>query len=203
MSVTSQIDITAERDFFGQGRKVVEEDAVPLERDDAAIAMMRDVRQLFDDRRFQVTIRHVPEDGIDVPLVRLGHFFEHGRRTGITAVDQERDPLRVEGFDDFIGEVVGLFGVKDNGDAVQALAALVQDDVVIAGQVGIADHVTIKAGSVIGAKSSVFPNKIVRSGMWSGIPVRPIKEYARQIANLKSIEKLKAEVKELKKLMRN
>ena len=78
-------------------------------------------------------------------------------------------------------------------------SSVIEDDVVIAGQVGIADHVTIRKGTTIGAKSAVFPGKIVGPGVWSGIPVQPINEYKRQNAQLKSLGRLKADVKELKK----
>ncbi len=88
------------------------------------------------------------------------------------------------------------------GQSGIAGSSVVEDDVVIAGQVGIADHVTIRAGAVIAAKSSVFPNKIIRKGIWAGIPVRPIKDYARQNADLKGLHDLKSDVKELKKLNR-
>ncbi|MEO7659140.1 MAG: UDP-3-O-(3-hydroxymyristoyl)glucosamine N-acyltransferase, partial [Pyrinomonadaceae bacterium] len=73
------------------------------------------------------------------------------------------------------------------GQSGIAGSSVVEDDVVIAGQVGIADHVTIRAGAVIAAKSAVFPNKIIRKGVWAGIPVRPIKDYARQNADLKGL----------------
>lgn len=77
-------------------------------------------------------------------------------------------------------------------------SSIVEDDVVIAGQVGIADHVYICAGAVIGAKSSVFPNKILGKGFWSGIPVQPVDAYRRQHAQLKGIGRLKDEVRALR-----
>lgn len=77
-------------------------------------------------------------------------------------------------------------------------SSVIGDDVVIAGQVGIADHVTIRKGTTIGAKSAVFPGKIIGPGVWSGIPVQPIDQYKRQNAHVKSLSRLKADVKELK-----
>lgn len=74
----------------------------------------------------------------------------------------------------------------------------IEDDCIIAGQVGFADHTTIKAGAIIGAKSAVFPGKIVRKGVWSGIPVQPLEDYKRQHAYLKSIPRLIKEIKKLK-----
>jgi len=76
---------------------------------------------------------------------------------------------------------------------------VIEDDVVIAGQVGISDHVTIRQGAIIGAKSAVFPNKVVRAGFWSGIPVQPNAEYRKQAVLLRNLEKLQAEVARLKK----
>lgn len=79
----------------------------------------------------------------------------------------------------------------------------IEDDCVIAGQVGIADHVTIKKGSVIGAKSAVFPGKIIRGGYWSGIPVMPMDEYKKLNAHVKSLPRLKEELKKLKDKFKN
>ncbi len=78
-------------------------------------------------------------------------------------------------------------------------STVIEDDVVIAGQVGIADHVTVRKGATIGAKSAVFPGKIVGPGVWVGTPVQPIADYKRQHSHLRSLERLKADVKELKK----
>ncbi|MGI8668216.1 MAG: UDP-3-O-(3-hydroxymyristoyl)glucosamine N-acyltransferase [Aridibacter sp.] len=75
----------------------------------------------------------------------------------------------------------------------------IEDDCIIAGQVGFADHTIIKKGAVIGAKSAVFPGKIVRKGVWCGIPVQPLDEYKKQNAHIKSIPRLKEEIKNLKK----
>ncbi len=75
----------------------------------------------------------------------------------------------------------------------------IEDDCIIAGQVGFADHTTIKKGAIIGAKSAVFPGKIVRSGAWCGIPVMPMDEYKKLNAHLRSLPRLKEEIKELKK----
>jgi len=79
----------------------------------------------------------------------------------------------------------------------------IEDDCIIAGQVGFADHTTIKKGAVIGAKSAVFPGKIVKKGVWSGIPVQPLDEYKRQHANLRSLSRLKEEIKKLKEKIKS
>ena len=78
----------------------------------------------------------------------------------------------------------------------------IEDDCIIAGQVGFADHTTIKKGAIIGAKSAVFPGKIVREGIWCGIPVQPIDDYKRQNANIKAVPRLRKEIKILKTLIK-
>lgn len=78
----------------------------------------------------------------------------------------------------------------------------IEDDCIIAGQVGFADHTTIKKGAVIGAKSAVFPGKIVRKGVWCGVPVQPLDEYKKQNAHIKSIPRLKEELKKIKEKLK-
>jgi UDP-3-O-[3-hydroxymyristoyl] glucosamine N-acyltransferase len=75
----------------------------------------------------------------------------------------------------------------------------IEDDCVIGGQVGFGDHVTVKSGAVIGSQAGVLPGKIVRPGVWWGTPIQPLDEYKRQNAMVKGLERLRAEVKELKK----
>jgi UDP-3-O-[3-hydroxymyristoyl] glucosamine N-acyltransferase len=79
----------------------------------------------------------------------------------------------------------------------------IEDDCVIAGQVGFADHTRIEKGSVIGAKSAVFPGKIVRTGVWSGIPVMPLDEYKKLNAYFRSLPRLAEELKVLKEKYKN
>jgi UDP-3-O-[3-hydroxymyristoyl] glucosamine N-acyltransferase len=43
----------------------------------------------------------------------------------------------------------------------------------------------------------------VRKGVWSGIPVQPLDEYKKQNAHIKSIPRLKEEIKKLKKKVKN
>ena len=66
-------------------------------------------------------------------------------------------------------------------------SSVLEDDVVLAGQVGIADHVTLKRGVVIAAKSAVYSNKVIHSGVWSGVPARPIKEFNESYATLRQL----------------
>ena len=75
----------------------------------------------------------------------------------------------------------------------------IEDDCVIGGQVGFGDHVRVQSGAVIGSQAGVLPGKIVRPGVWWGTPIQPLDEFKRQNAHVKSLERLKAEIKELKK----
>ena len=77
-------------------------------------------------------------------------------------------------------------------------STVIEDDCVIGGQVGMGDHATVKSGAIIGSQAGVLPGKIVRAGIWWGTPVQPLDEYKRQNAMVKGLERLRAEVKELK-----
>ena len=80
-------------------------------------------------------------------------------------------------------------------------SVVIEDDCVIAGQVGFSDHCTIKSGAVIGAQAGVLPGKIVRKGVWWGTPVQPLSDYKRLNAHIKSLPRLKNEIRELKKVI--
>lgn len=82
-------------------------------------------------------------------------------------------------------------------------STVIEDDCVIGGQVGFGDHAHVQSGAVIGSQAGVLPGKIVRPGIWWGTPIQPLDEYKRQNAHIKSIERLKNEVKELKKRLAN
>ncbi|MFL6467996.1 MAG: UDP-3-O-(3-hydroxymyristoyl)glucosamine N-acyltransferase [Pyrinomonadaceae bacterium] len=77
-------------------------------------------------------------------------------------------------------------------------SSVLEDDVVLAGQVGIADHVTLKRGVVIAAKSAVFPNKVIYEGIWAGIPARPLNEFTENFAALGSLSRLRKNVQDLR-----
>lgn len=77
-------------------------------------------------------------------------------------------------------------------------SVVIESDVVIGGQVGIGDHVRILSGAVIGSKAGVLPGKIVRAGVWWGIPVQPLDDYKRQNARLKALPRWHDEVKQLR-----
>lgn len=81
-------------------------------------------------------------------------------------------------------------------------STVIEDDCVIGGQVGFGDHATVKSGAVIGSQAGVLPGKIVREGVWWGTPVQPLDEYKRQNAHVKGLARLKEEVKEIKKRLK-
>ncbi len=77
-------------------------------------------------------------------------------------------------------------------------SVIIEDDVVIGGQVGFGDHIRVRSGAVIGSKAGVLPGKIVRAGVWWGIPIQPLDEYKRLNAHVQQLPKMRAEIKELK-----
>lgn len=85
------------------------------------------------------------------------------------------------------------------GQSGIAGSSTIGDDVVIAGQVGISDHVRIESGAVIGAKSVVFSNKVIKKGVWAGIPVQPMDEYKSQLAQLRGIGRLRVSLRRIQK----
>lgn len=80
-------------------------------------------------------------------------------------------------------------------------SVVIEDDCVIGGQVGFGDHSIVKSGAIIGSKAGVLPGKIVREGVWWGVPVQPLRDYKRQNAYVKSLPRLKAQIKELRQLV--
>lgn len=77
-------------------------------------------------------------------------------------------------------------------------STIIESDAIIGGQVGIGDHARVQSGAVIGSKAGILPGKIVRAGVWWGIPVQPLDEYKRQNAHVKALPRLRDEVKELR-----
>lgn len=78
-------------------------------------------------------------------------------------------------------------------------SVVIEDDCVIGGQVGFGDHIRVQKGAVIGSKAGVLPGKIVRPGVWWGIPIVPLDEYKRRNAHLARLPELRKEIKELQR----
>ena len=75
----------------------------------------------------------------------------------------------------------------------------IEDDCVIGGQVGFGDHIRVLSGAVIGSKAGILPGKIVRPGVWWGIPIQPLDEYKRLNAHLGRLPQMREEIKELRR----
>ncbi len=73
----------------------------------------------------------------------------------------------------------------------------IEDDCIIGGQVGFGDHIRVQSGAIIGSKAGVLPGKIVRPGVWWGIPIQPLDEYKRLNAHVGRLPQMRADLKEL------
>ena len=73
----------------------------------------------------------------------------------------------------------------------------IEDDCIIGGQVGFGDHIHVQSGAVIGSKAGILPGKIVRPGVWWGIPIQPLEEYKRLNAHVSRLPHIRQELKEL------
>ncbi|MBY0613610.1 MAG: UDP-3-O-(3-hydroxymyristoyl)glucosamine N-acyltransferase [Beijerinckiaceae bacterium] len=67
-------------------------------------------------------------------------------------------------------------------------STVVEDFVVLGGQVGVTGHVRVGAGSQIAGSSDIMTD-VPRGSRWGGTPARPIKQWFREIATLKNIVK--------------
>ncbi len=77
----------------------------------------------------------------------------------------------------------------------------IEDDCVIGGQVGFGDHIRVQSGAVIGSKAGVLPGKIVRPGVWWGIPIQPLDQYKRLNAHISRLPQVRDELKRLRRRM--
>jgi UDP-3-O-[3-hydroxymyristoyl] glucosamine N-acyltransferase len=80
---------------------------------------------------------------------------------------------------------------------------VVEDHAVIGGQVGIGDKARIESNAVLGSGCGILTSKIVRKGqvVW-GTPARPLKEYLEQLASLARLPKLRKQMAEFEKQLR-
>jgi UDP-3-O-[3-hydroxymyristoyl] glucosamine N-acyltransferase len=81
-------------------------------------------------------------------------------------------------------------------------STVIEDDAVIGGQVGMGDHARVESGAIIGSKAGILPGKIVRAGVWWGIPVQPLDQYKRLNAHINRLPQMREEVKELRKQLK-
>jgi UDP-3-O-[3-hydroxymyristoyl] glucosamine N-acyltransferase len=78
-------------------------------------------------------------------------------------------------------------------------SVVIEDEAVIGGQVGFGDHTRVQKGAIIGSKAGILPGKIVRAGVWWGIPVQPLDEYKKLNAHVNRLPQLRDDVKQLEK----
>lgn len=78
----------------------------------------------------------------------------------------------------------------------------IEDDCVIGGQVGFGDHIRVQSGAIIGSKAGILPGKIVRPGVWWGIPIQPLDQYKRLNAHISRLPQVRKELKELTERVR-
>ena len=76
-------------------------------------------------------------------------------------------------------------------------SVVIEDDAVIGGQVGFGDHTRVQKGAVIGSKAGVLPGKVVRPGVWWGIPVQPLDQYKRLNAHINRLPEMREQLKRL------
>ena len=81
-------------------------------------------------------------------------------------------------------------------------STVIEDDVVIGGQVGMGDHARVLSGAIVGSKAGILPGKIVRAGVWWGIPVQPLDEYKRLNAHLNRLPQMREELKDLRRQLK-
>ena len=55
---------------------------------------------------------------------------------------------------------------------------------------------------MIGSKAGVLPGKIVRPGVWWGIPIQPLDEYKKLNAHIGSLPRVREQIKELSERIR-
>ena len=62
----------------------------------------------------------------------------------------------------------------------------VGDNCVLGGQVGMGDHAHLESGVILGGQAGVLPNKTIRGKgvVFWGTPVKPVREYLRELATL-------------------
>ncbi len=76
-------------------------------------------------------------------------------------------------------------------------SVVIEDDAVIGGQVGFGDHTRVQKGAIIGSKAGILPGKIVRPGVWWGIPVQPLDQYKRINAHMNRLPQMREDLKRL------
>ena len=76
-------------------------------------------------------------------------------------------------------------------------SVVIEDDAIIGGQVGFGDHTRVQKGAIIGSKAGILPGKVVRPGVWWGIPVQPLDQYKRLNAHFNRLPEMREALKRL------
>jgi UDP-3-O-[3-hydroxymyristoyl] glucosamine N-acyltransferase len=76
---------------------------------------------------------------------------------------------------------------------------VIEDYVVVGGQVGISDKAIIESKAILGAQSGITTSQRIRSGVtvW-GTPARPIKDHLRSLALVGKLQQILDGLKELR-----
>ena len=56
----------------------------------------------------------------------------------------------------------------------------------MAGQVGIADHISVGAGAMLGAQSG-YMQDVPPGGRWLGSPAQPVRDFLKGVAALRRL----------------
>jgi UDP-3-O-[3-hydroxymyristoyl] glucosamine N-acyltransferase len=77
-------------------------------------------------------------------------------------------------------------------------STVIGENVVIGGQVGIADHCELESGAIIGAQAGIPTGKTIREGqmVW-GTPARPIERFKEQYGWISRLPDLAARIRKL------
>jgi UDP-3-O-[3-hydroxymyristoyl] glucosamine N-acyltransferase len=67
-------------------------------------------------------------------------------------------------------------------------SSTLEDGVVMGGQVGVADHITVGPGAMVAAQSGLM-NDVPAGGRWAGSPAKSAKQWFREIATLEALAK--------------
>src|SRR5207237_8444663 len=62
----------------------------------------------------------------------------------------------------------------------------VEDGVIVGGQTGVADHVAVGAGAMLGAKTGVMSD-VPPGARWAGFPAKPRKQWLREAVTLERL----------------
>lgn len=66
---------------------------------------------------------------------------------------------------------------------------MLEDYVVLGGQSGVADHAHIGEGARLAARGAVAPGELPGGQDYGGVPARPMKQWARELAAVSMLAK--------------